>query len=102
MFSDDMIATSGSGQLRDKAAEINDAVPDHQNSDFILTHPFITENLRVRTRGSCNRFGKVGFQYKGQESHQERRYTRLYVKHRGRWRIVAQKFQSVCQEMNSL
>lgn len=96
LFADDMIVTSGSGVLRDKAGEIKDAAaaPD---PDFSWTHPFTTEDVRVRVyQDAAVVTGRArwGFKYKGQEVNQERRYTHLYVRQRGRWRIVAQHVSS--------
>lgn len=47
LFADDMIVTSGSGAIRDKAGEIKDAAgaPD---PDFVWTNPFTTEGVRVK------------------------------------------------------
>lgn len=93
LFSDDMIVTSGSGEVRNKAGEIKDAAgaPD---PDFVWTHPFITEDVRVRVYREAavvTGLAKWGFKYKGREVEQERRYTHLYVKQQGQWRIVAQQ-----------
>src|SRR5437773_4449469 len=47
LFDDEMIVTSGSGEIRNKAGEIKDAAgaPD---PDFIWVHPFTTEDVQVR------------------------------------------------------
>ena len=44
LFADDLIVTSGGGDIRDKAGEIKDAAgaPD---PDFVWTHPFTTEDV---------------------------------------------------------
>jgi ketosteroid isomerase-like protein len=34
---------------------------------------------------------KWGFKYKEQQVNQERRYTHMYVKQQGKWRIIAQQ-----------
>jgi uncharacterized protein (TIGR02246 family) len=96
LFADDMIVTSGSGAIRDKAGEIKDAAaaPD---PDFVWTAPFMTEDVRVkiyRDAAVVTGLAKWGFRYKGQEVNQQRRYTHLYVKQQGQWRIVAQQVSS--------
>ncbi|HEY0407995.1 MAG TPA: nuclear transport factor 2 family protein, partial [Pyrinomonadaceae bacterium] len=47
LFADDMIVTSGSGELRNKAGEIKDAAGGSADPDFSWTHPFTTEDVRV-------------------------------------------------------
>ncbi|MDQ2976267.1 MAG: nuclear transport factor 2 family protein [Acidobacteriota bacterium] len=96
LFADDMIVTSGSGAIRDKAGEIKDAAgaPD---PDFVWTRPFTTEDVRVkiyRDAAAVTGLAKWAFKYKGQEVNQERRFTQLYVKQHGQWRIVAQQVSS--------
>jgi uncharacterized protein (TIGR02246 family) len=96
LFADDVIVTSGSGAIRDKAGEIKDAAgaPD---PDFVWTRPFTTEDVRVkiyRDAAAVTGLAKWAFRYKGQEVNQERRYTQLYVKQQGQWRIVAQQLSS--------
>lgn len=93
LFADDVIVTSGSGAIRDKAAEIKDstAAPD---PDFVWTKPFTTEDVRIKIyKNAAVVTGKAlwAFKYKGQEANQERRYTHLYVKQGGQWRIAAQQ-----------
>ena len=59
--------------------------------------PFITEDMRVRIyRDAAVVTGRAkrGFKYRGQEVNQERRYTHVYVKRQGQWRIVAQQISS--------
>lgn len=98
LFADEIIVTSGSGAIRNKAGEIKDAIGDGTpDPDFVSTKPFTTEDVRVKIyKNSAVVTGKAlwGFKYKGQEVNQERRYTHLYVKHRGQWRIVAQQISS--------
>ncbi len=91
-----MIVTSGSGEIRSKAAEIKDSAgpPD---PDFVWLRSFITEDVRVRIyRNAAVVTGRAkwGFKYKGQEVNQERRYTHLYIKREGQWKIVAQQISS--------
>jgi len=96
MLADDVIVTSGSGEIRTKAAEIKDSAgpPD---PDFVWIRSFTTEDVRVRIyRDAAVVTGRAkwGFKYKGQEVNQERRYTHLYVKRQGQWKIVAQQISS--------
>lgn len=96
LFADDMIVTSGSGEIRTKAGEIKDAAgaPD---PDFVWTHPFTTEDVRVKIYKDAavvTGLARWGFKYKGNEVNQQRRYTHLYVKQQGQWRIVAQQVSS--------
>ena len=96
LFDDEMIVTSGSGEIRNKAGEIRDAAgaPD---PDFIWVHPFTTEDVQVRIYDDAavvTGLAKWTFRYKGPEVRQERRYTHLYVKRLGRWRIVAQQISA--------
>jgi ketosteroid isomerase-like protein len=96
ILADDVIVTSGSGEIRSKAAEIKDSAgpPD---PEFVWIRPFTTEDVRVRIYGDAavvTGRAKWGFKYKGQEVNQERRYTHVYVKRQRQWRIVAQQISS--------
>ena len=96
ILADDVIITSGSGEIRTKAAEIKDSAgaPD---PDFVWIRPFTTEDVRIRIyRDAAVVTGRAkwGFKYKGQEVNQERRYTHVYVKRHGQWKIVAQQISS--------
>jgi uncharacterized protein (TIGR02246 family) len=93
LFADDIIVTSGGGQIRDKAGEIKDATgaPD---PEFAWTKPFTTEDVRVRVYNEAavvTGLAKWGFKYKGSEVNNERRYTHMYVKIGSDWKIVAQQ-----------
>jgi uncharacterized protein (TIGR02246 family) len=93
ILADDVIVTSGNGEIRNKAAEIKDSAgaPD---PEFVWLRPFTTEEVRVRIyRDAALVTGRAkwGFRYRGQEVNQERRYTHMYVKQLGQWRIVAQQ-----------
>ena len=86
IFSDDLIVTSGDGTLRDKKGEIGDGGPE------IKTYFFNTEDLRVRVyKGAAVVTGhaKWRINYQGRDIDNERRYTCVYAKERGRWRMVA-------------
>ncbi len=96
LFADDLVVTSGSGEIRNKPSEIKDAAsaPD---PNFIWIHPFTTEDVRVRIYGDAavvTGLAKWTFRYKGPDVNQQRRYTHLYVKRHGQWRIVAQQISS--------
>ena len=67
LFDDDIIVTSGSGTIRDKAGEIKDAAPD-PDPDFVWAAPFTTEDVRVkiyRDAAVVTGLAKWGFRYKG-------------------------------------
>ncbi len=86
IFSDDLIVTSGDGALRDKKGEMGDGGPD------IKTYFFNTEDLRVRVYKEAavvTGHAKWRINYKGRDIDNERRYTSVYVKEKGRWRMVA-------------
>jgi ketosteroid isomerase-like protein len=96
LFADDIIVTSGSGEIRNKAEEIKDSAgsPD---PDFVWTNPFITEDVRVKIYKDAavvSGLAKWGFKYKDNQVYQERRYTHTYVKQKGQWQIVAQQISS--------
>lgn len=99
LFADDIIVTSGSGEIRNKAGEIKDSTGNGgpPDADYSLTRPFTTEDVRIRVyKDAAVVTGRAvwGFKYKGQEVNQERRYTHLYMRQRGRWRIVAQQIST--------
>ncbi len=98
LFADEMIVTSGSGAIRDKAGEIKDATGDGKpDPDYVSTEPFTTADVRVKIyKNAAVVTGKAlwAFKYKGQTVNQERRYTHLYINERGQWRIVAQQISS--------
>ena len=86
IFSDDLIVTSGDGSLRDKKGEIGDGGSE------IKTYFFNTDDLRVRVyKGAAVVTGRAKWRinYKGRDIDNERRYTCVYAKERGRWRMVA-------------
>ena len=86
IFSDDLIVTSGDGTLRDKKGEIGDGGSE------IKTYFFNTEDLRVRVyKGAAVITGHARWRinYQGRDIDNERRYTCVYAKERGRWRMVA-------------
>lgn len=89
LFSDDLIVTSSNGTLRNKAAEIDDVRP----SPDIKTYFFNTDEIRVRVyKDAAVLTGRarwrINIKGRGDIDH-ERRYTSVYAKERGRWRMVA-------------
>jgi ketosteroid isomerase-like protein len=92
IFSDDLIVTSGDGTLRDKKGEIGDGGSE------IKTYFFNTEDLRVRVyEGAAVITGhaKWRINYKGRDIDNERRYTCVYAKERGRWHMVAMQLTRI-------
>ena len=98
LFADEIIVTSGSGAIRDKASEIKDSTNDGKpDPDYALTDPFTTTEVRVKIYKNAavvTGLAKWAFKYKEQTVNQERRYTHLYINKRGQWRIVAQQISS--------
>lgn len=96
LFADDLIVTSGSGVIRNKAEEIKDAT-SASDPDFIWVSPFMTEDVRVKIYKDAAVVAglvKWSFKYKGKQYNQERRYTHTYIKHKGQWRIASQQVSS--------
>lgn len=97
LFADDIVVTSGSGAVRNKAEEIKDAAGGAPDPDFSLRRPFTTEDVRVKIYDDAaivTGLARWAFRYKGQDVNQERRYTHVDVKDHGQWRIVAQHISS--------
>lgn len=96
IFSDDLIVTSGDGAIRDKAGELGNAAGDPE----IKTYFFNTEDLRVRVYGRAGVLtGRARWRIniRGRDVDHERRYTCVYAKERGRWRMVAMQLTRVQQ-----
>ena len=88
LFADDLIVTSGDGTLRDKAGELADVKP----TPDLTTYFFNTEDVRVRVyKDAAVLTGRAKWRisFKGRDIDNERRYTSVYVKQQGRWRMVA-------------
>ena len=88
LFHDELVVTTGNGSVRGKAGELKDAGP----SADIKTYFFNTEDVRVRVYDSAavvTGHAKWRINYRGRDIDNERRYTSLYVKEKGRWRMVA-------------
>lgn len=96
LFADEMVVTSGSGMLRDKAGELNDLRPSPDSTPS----PFKTDDVRVRAyKDSAVLTGRAKwkFTYQGREIDNQIRYTHVYIKQRGAWRIVAQHVSRIAQ-----
>lgn len=91
LFADDLIVTSGSGEVRSKAQEMDDLKP---NPD-ITTYFFKTEDVRARVYKDAavvTGLARWRIRYQGRDIDHQRRYTSVFIKQQGRWRIVAQQF----------
>ena len=99
LFADDMILTSASGELRNKAQEMNDLRP----SADIKTYFFNTDDVRVRVYGDSavvTGHAKWRINLKGRDVDLERRYTMVLVRQKRGWRIVAQHLSHVSPRSN--
>ena len=88
LFSDDLIVTSGSGTVRGKAEELEDT----KTTPDLKTYFFNTEDVRVRVYNDAallTGLAKWRINYKGKDVDHERRYTSVYAKEKGRWRMTA-------------
>jgi uncharacterized protein (TIGR02246 family) len=97
LFADDMVVTSGSGEVRNKSQEMDDLRP---NAD-IKTYFFITDDVRVRVYKDAavvTGLARWRIRYQGRDIDHQRRYTSVYVKQQGRWRIVAQQLTRLPQQ----
>jgi ketosteroid isomerase-like protein len=88
LFDDDMIVTSGTGNTRGKAGELEDT----KTTPDLKTYFFNTEDVRVRVYGDAavvTGHAKWRINYKGRDADNERRYMSVYARRGGRWRMVA-------------
>jgi len=88
IFSDDLIVTSGSGAVRGKAGELEDT----KTAPELKTYFFNTEDVRVRVYSDAalvTGLAKWRINYKGKDIDNERRFTSVYAKEKGRWRMTA-------------
>jgi ketosteroid isomerase-like protein len=88
IFSDDLFVTTTGGITRGKAGELDDVRP----SQDIKTYFFNTDEIRVRVyKDAAVLTGRARWRinYKGRDIDNERRYTSVYAKEKGRWRMVA-------------
>jgi ketosteroid isomerase-like protein len=92
IFSDDLIVTSGDGTLRDKKGEMGDGGAE------IKTYFFNTEDVRVRVyEGAAVLTGHAKWRINvgGRDIDHERRYTCVYAREKGRWRMVAMQLTRI-------
>ena len=90
LFADDMIVTTSGGELRNKAQEMDELKPGTE----IKTYFFNTDDVRVRVYKDAavvTGMARWRINYQGRDIDNQRRYTSVYVKQQGRWRIVAQQ-----------
>jgi uncharacterized protein (TIGR02246 family) len=90
LFDDDLIVTSGSGVLRGKKEELDELRPTAE----IKIYFFKVEDVRARVYGESavvTGLAKWKINFKGRDVDNERRYTTVFVKRNGEWRIVAQQ-----------
>ena len=95
IFSDDLVVTSSSGTVRGKEGELNDTAGGDTS---VKTYFFNTEDLRVRVYGGAaviTGHAKWRINYQGRDIDNERRYTCVYARERGRWRMVAMQLTRV-------
>jgi beta-lactamase class D len=88
LFSDDLIVTSGDGTLRGKKEEMEGVKP----TPDLKTYFFNTDDVRVRVYGGAALLtGRARWRinYQGKDIDNERRYTSVYAKENGKWRMVA-------------
>jgi ketosteroid isomerase-like protein len=90
LFADDLIVTSMSGALKNKAGELADIRPA---ADLKMDY-FRTDSVKVRVYGKdaavVTGVAQWRYTYRGQPAMNKRRYTAVYI--RGgpaRWRMVA-------------
>ncbi len=90
LLADDYIITSGAATLRDKKGELADLrLPPGLSWVFVKT-----DDLRVRVYGDAAVVtGRIRWRVKNKdrEVDDERRFTSVFVKQKGQWRIVAQQ-----------
>jgi ketosteroid isomerase-like protein len=97
ILADDFVATSSRGEMRSKAAELDDMKP---SPDYVM-EGFNLDDINVRVFGStavATGRSTLKVAYKGQSNTSVFRYTRVYVKRRGRWQAVAQQLTRLPQQ----
>lgn len=90
LFEDDMIVTTSGGEVRNKAQEMDELKPGTE----IKTYFFNTDDVRVRVYKDAavvTGMARWRINYQGRDIDNQRRYTSVYVRQQGRWRIVAQQ-----------
>jgi ketosteroid isomerase-like protein len=97
LFDDSFVAISSRAEVRDKTAEINDIKPPTPTPDFVL-EGFNLEDIKVRLFGSTavvTGRSILKTNYKGRSSAITFRYTRVYVKRKKNWQVVAQQLTRI-------
>lgn len=95
IFSDDLFVTASNGTVRGREGELNDTAGGDAD---VKTYFFNTEDLRVRVYGGAavlTGHAKWRINYKGRDVDHERRYTCVYARERGRWRMVAMQLTRI-------
>src|SRR5262249_45841026 len=99
MLSDDFLATSSRGELRNRAMELEDLKP---NQGYTIDDLHLDD---IRVRLFDNTAVVMGRQilevrYNKQPLTSILRYTRVWVKHRDRWQILAQQLTALPQPVS--
>lgn len=96
IFSDDFIYTTPDGEVRDKARQLA-----LTRSGDLRLETGRSDDVRVRVYGNTavmtGRFTARG-KFKGQSIDIRERYTAVWVKSRGRWRLVAEQGNLIKQQ----
>jgi len=96
ILADDFIATSSRGELRNKGQEIDDIKP---SPDYVMKG-FDLDDVSVRVFGDtaiATGRSTLKASYKGRDSISLFRYTRVYVKRKGKWQVVSQQLTRIPQ-----
>jgi ketosteroid isomerase-like protein len=97
ILDDSFIAISSRAEVRSKTEEINDIKPPIPTSDFVL-EGFNLEDIKVRFFGSTavvTGRSILKTNYKGRSNTGTFRYTRVYVKGKKDWQVVAQQLTRI-------
>ena len=95
IFSDDLVVTASNGTVRGKEGELNDTAGGDTS---VKTYFFNTEDRRVRVYGGAavlTGHAKWRINVQGRDIDHERRYTCVYARERGRWRMVAMQLTRI-------
>lgn len=97
LFDDSFIAISSRAEVRSKTEELNDIKPPTSSPDFVL-EGFHLEEIKVRVfGGTAVVTGRsiLKTNYKGKSNTLTFRYTRVYVKRKRDWQVVAQQLTRI-------
>jgi ketosteroid isomerase-like protein len=95
IFSDDLFVTASNGTVRGKEGELNDTAGGDTS---VKTYFFNTEDVRVRVYGDAAVLtgqAKWRINVGGRDIDNERRYTCVYAREKGRWRMVAMQLTRI-------